>query len=92
MTRPGFVQEFDGLQQSAGNIGVAAAGYRGNKLGHLFLKAPFLRIGHRRTLVKGNLGDNVLFAETARVNTADGHGVPGSQGSQQVVDDGPGLV
>ena len=71
---------------------MAAARHRRHEIGDLLLKGALLGVGHRRTLVEGDFGDDVLLAEAARIDAGHGHGVPGCEGAQQVVDDGPGLV
>ena len=87
-----FVQIFYGLQDSAGYVGIAAAVNFGHKVVYFFLKSALLSIGHGGSRVKSHFGDDVLLAETARIDPTYRKGVTRLQRAKQIIDNRFGLV
>src|SRR5690606_11552545 len=87
-----FVQEFLRLQQAAGDVGVGRRLHRLQECIDLLEKDAFLLVGSAGSIIKHHLGDDILLAETAGIDTGNGKDIAGVELDEQVGDDLPCLV
>ncbi len=80
------------LQDAAGDVGVRRRLDLLDEAVNLLAEVPLLLVGHARTIVEGDLGDDVLLAEAAGVDARDRERIARVELGQDRVDQGLGLV